>query len=519
MNKPPRTRVAWNTATATVAQVVTILLGLITTPVILHSLGTTIFGAFALILSLMSYVGLLDLGIGGSLVRYMSLHHERKEHGRVAEIVTFGVLFYAMLGSAVAAALVFLAPAIARFLRLPADVASDFPRLLLLVLCIFIGTAMNGVLSARLSAAHRLDLASLASLIGAVFYATLIFTLVPGAPTLSVVLACIGAQVVLTAATLYLLNRRLGSPIAVSPHRLRWSNLKEIFSFGLWTQLSNLTAVINLEADKAIISRQIGVAQVTPYHIANRLALLNRFLPLQFLAALLPEITARVSRGFETGELEQLYARSARTLMVSTLAITGLIAGTADAILNLWLGTHVEAASALTIALVISYAVNNATGIGSIFFKATGQPQYEAYYGTISATLNIILTILLIQSYGLVGVIVGTVVGNVVGSTFFLFLFHRKTGLAWSSTTGNWLYRLAVMTTVSGLAAYGAVFVLGPHDGDRLVSFLALCVALAAYVLSYAATGHLLSFWTSEDYTRVRAILDFARDRRTRTHG
>jgi O-antigen/teichoic acid export membrane protein len=100
-----------------------------------------------------------------------------------------------------------------------------------------------------------------------------------------------------------------------------------------------------LEADKAIISRSVGVASVTPYQVANRLALLSRALPLQLLASLLPAVTARVSQGISQDEVVSLYARRSRHLMIPTLVIASFVVAAADPLLRLWLGQYMPDAA------------------------------------------------------------------------------------------------------------------------------------------------------------------------------
>jgi O-antigen/teichoic acid export membrane protein len=482
------------------------LLGFITTPILLHSLGTSFFGALAVIGSLTAYIGILDLGIGTSLIRYMSFYQERGDSERVAAIATFGFLFYLAFAAVVLPMLVIGAPAIGHFLALPQGLVSQFPDLLAFVFCLFIGSSMTGVLTARLAAVHRLDLASAAGACGSIIYTVLVFVLLPRFPTIQFVFACTAAQIVTTAAFMYAAARLIAGPLTLSPLRLRWKIISEIFSFGVWSQISNITAVINLEADKAIISRAIGVANVTPYQVANRLALLNRALPLQMISSMLPDVTARVSRGLDAGEVSELYKRSSRILMIATLVISGFVAGCADSILRLWLGAKIEGAANLCIALIISYAVNNATGVGTTIFKAQGKPQFETYYGLLSAALNIILTVFLVRPLGLNGVVVGTIIGNIVGSVFFLSLFHRKTGLAWWPIMGRWLSKLWFITIVSALCAHAVLAVLIGPEATRIELLAALTLAGPSYLLTFLFAGRLTCFWTSEDYFFVNKI-------------
>ncbi len=90
MSAHARSRVAANAAAGTAAQIIILAVGLMTTPVILFSLGNAHYGAFALIGSLTAYFGILDLGIGGSLTRFMAFYQERGEPARINAFATFG---------------------------------------------------------------------------------------------------------------------------------------------------------------------------------------------------------------------------------------------------------------------------------------------------------------------------------------------------------------------------------------------------------------------------------------------
>jgi O-antigen/teichoic acid export membrane protein len=504
--KRQHSRVAWNTAVGTGAQVLILLLAFVTTPILLNSLGATSFGTFALLGSLTGYIGILDLGIGSSLIRYMSFYQEKQDTDRVAAIATFGFLFYATFAAILLPVLIVAAPAIGPFLSLQGDLERQFPGLLVFVFCLFIGSSMTGIAGARLAATHRLDLASAANACGSIVYATLVFIFVPKFPTLRFVFTCTALQIATTGALMYIAVRLLAGRLTISPLRLRWNSMRELFSFGVWSQISSVTAIVNLEADKAIISREIGVADVTPYQVANRLALLNRTLPLQIIGSMLPDITARVSRGLSSREVAALYEHSTRSLMIATLVISGFVAGAADFILRLWLGSEIAGSSSLCIALIISYSVNNATGVGTTIFRAQGKPQFETYYGSVAAVLNVLMTIILVRPLGLNGVVLGTIFGNLVGSIFFICLFHKKSGLGWWSTVGRWLSKLCLITIVSGFCAHGILTEIVSPAASRIELLADLLVAGTSYILVFLVSGRLALFWTMEDYSFVQKI-------------
>lgn len=499
-------RVGRNVAAGTAAQCLSILVGLLTTPVFLHALGITRYGAFALIASLTTYFGILDFGIGGGLTRFMAFYHERGEGARLRRFATFGVLFYLGLAALLSPALVVFGPDIARFLGLPPEIQDQSRMLFGMLLALFIGWSLAGVMVARLAAGHRLDLSAYANICGSITFAVLGCTLVPAIGTISSILACMIGQLAVVMIFLAVANRRFHGAILASPFTIRWMEVRELFSFGLWAQAANLSSVINLEADKVIISRGIGVDQVTPYQVANRMALLSRALPIQLLLSLLPAVTAQISAGVGKDMIGILYERTARSLMVPTLVVVGFVAGASDALLRLWLGTHLPGAAALCVALVISYAVNNVTGAGTVILKAQGRPQLETFYGILSAVLNIGLTIVLIRPFGLNGVVVATIVGNVVGSTVFVWLFHRTTSLGWWTVMGHWLARLVLVTAIAGVLVHAGLRIAIRADAGRPALALALTVAGLLYLAAYYGGGQLLRIWTPDDQAMLRRV-------------
>jgi O-antigen/teichoic acid export membrane protein len=232
------------------------------------------------------------------------------------------------------------------------------------------GWSISGIIVARLTASHRLDLAAYANVAGSLAFAALIFFLLPVMPTVGGVFVCMAGQLLFVMVTLWLSNRLVNGPLVTWPLHWQWADTRELFVFGLWIQLASVIAVVNLEAGKAIINRSVGVASVTPYQVANRLALLSRALPLQLLASLLPAVTARVGQGISQDEVVSLYAQTSRHLMIPTLVIAGFVVPAADPLLRLWLGQYMPDAANLCMALVCSYAINNVTGAGTTILRA-----------------------------------------------------------------------------------------------------------------------------------------------------
>ena len=477
------------------------LLGFFSTPILLYNLGVSGFGLYAVVTSLQAYFGVLDLGIGASLSRFMVIYGARADQESVARITTFGVIFY------VAAALILLpvvhlvAPTFILLIKVPLSARSEVALAIDVMFLLFICSSMFGVISSRLYALGRMDLITTSNVLGAVSATAAMATILPRFPHFLVAIACLGSSVFVTSGANWLfLKKTDASPVFRNPFSLPKSLLRELFSFGTWSQVNNLTAVINLEADKVIISRLLGISAVASYQVANRYALLSRALPLQLLGALFPAVTARLAAPTTTAELSDLYSENCRLLMLATLSIVGFLAAISHQFLLTWIGRSLPGSDALIYALLISYSVNNLTGLGTTIVRAKGRPEIETIYAVGSALLNIVATLILATRYGLWGVVGGTILGNVVGSIGFLLIFHRWASLSFRETVLGWLIRLITCVAFAGVVTSVLIHVIPfTKSLSRVEQYVVLGFMVVPYGICMALSMLITKFLTQDE--------------------
>ncbi|RYF38734.1 MAG: hypothetical protein EOO38_24355 [Cytophagaceae bacterium] len=143
--------------------------------------------------------------------------------------------------------------------------------------------------------------------------------------------------------------------------------------------------------------------------------------------------------------------------------------------------------------------MNNCTGVGTTILRAQGKPRYETYYGMVAAILNILITLALIRSLGLNGVVIGTIAGNVFGSVFFLYLFHKNTQIPWWPSMGRWLTKLMAVAVSVSIATYMVLEKLVGTEESRLKLFSVFVVAGVLYLIAFGLMGRATRFWTSDD--------------------
>lgn len=75
-----------------------IIIGIVYTPFMLSQMGTSEYGLYALALSIVSYLNILDNGFSAGVVRYVSYYRERQDYESINKIINSSFLIYLILG-------------------------------------------------------------------------------------------------------------------------------------------------------------------------------------------------------------------------------------------------------------------------------------------------------------------------------------------------------------------------------------------------------------------------------------
>jgi O-antigen/teichoic acid export membrane protein len=112
-------RIAWGTASNVASRLVMFGVWFFLTPVILHGVGATSYGLWALIGSLAAYGALLDFGVGPAVTKYVAELHARGDRAGVRTMVATAFWLYAALGLIAVAVAVVIAPLVPRVFNIP----------------------------------------------------------------------------------------------------------------------------------------------------------------------------------------------------------------------------------------------------------------------------------------------------------------------------------------------------------------------------------------------------------------
>jgi O-antigen/teichoic acid export membrane protein len=322
--------------------------GVLLVPRILAGLGRERFGVLSLAWVFINSVGILDLGIGRALTRYLAVREEADPAREAATVWTSLAVILALgavCGGAVWGASGLLAGTLAHGdAAVRVETAATLRVLALSVPAVMVSSGLRGVLEAF----GRFDLTNRVSI-----PITLANVVVPalllgaGASLLAVVAALAALRLL---GTLLLLASVLELVPAMRRPRLRASGMRGVLAFGGWVTLSYLPAPLFAQAERWLLGSLAALSAVayyaTPVDVLGRVTVI----PGAVLQVLFPVLAQTLS-----GDREHAARVANRALVlvaVAVLPVLTLLAAAAPEALALWLGPDFAAHGALAARIV-----------------------------------------------------------------------------------------------------------------------------------------------------------------------
>jgi O-antigen/teichoic acid export membrane protein len=278
------------------------------------------------------------------------------------------------------------------------------------------------------------------------------------------------------------ISRRLLPGVSFRP-RFDWATARQILSFSTLKFFSTLSGQVVFQLDRLLIASFLPLASVTHYAISLSLA--------QKIVAAIPNVTTAVFPAISQvrhrgDDLVGLYLRVVKLVAVIVLPVAVVLIVFANRILTLWMGSEVATHSSATLrALSLAFLVASYAAVPGVFVEAMGRPGVAAFFASISAVLNVALTLVLIPRMGIMGPAVALFINGLVTVPLFIARANRSVLRISNATVVRngilkpllaavflFLFYSVMSRFVSAPVGLGLVIVSGG------ILFLSLCVAL-----------------------------------------
>ena len=483
----PFKHLAWNLSTKYLAYAVDAGLGLLMLPFNLEHLGKPLYGLWVLTASITTSFALLDLGYGGSLVRFIARYRALRDTKALNEILSTLVVVYAGIGLATVALALLIAPFLdSAFAIDPSQVATA--RQLLFIISVYIAAKFAfSVFGGVVVGFQRYHLNNVVSIVVSVAVAAVnVMVLLGGGGLVALVAATTGVR--LLGLLLYRRNAyRVYPAMLIRVTDFSRARLREVSGFSVYMLLLQLGHTLNYAVDTLVIGAFIGPAAVAVWAPAQRVSELLIRLTNQLNAALFP-LVVDSDAARRTDRLRAVLIHGTRLSLAMAIPLAGGVALMAHVLIEKWIGPSFGTTATILQMLAVLVVVRIGASTSAIILQGAGQHERLTIYIGATGIANLALSLALVQRFGLPGVAVGSIVPVALmagGATFPTAC--RRVGVPLRHAL-----REAVWPAVWPLGAVVVWMQLAARVGDStgMVLVAKLLVAAAIYTMCfYVAIG------------------------------
>ena len=311
----------WNTA----GQLVVIGIPLGFTPFLLHRLGATEYGIFALVSTLRGLLGNLDGGLGPTGSRYFPVYVGRGEKGASSSFLFTILILTVIIVGAETVAMILFAPTVAKSFSLGSDLAgqtSQFAQLIRDLMPALFFAAIRSHLQRLLMAYHRWAFVNYTQVIAVVAYTVSVIFFTYHTTGLQCLIWGTYVQEAILLITVLWACRPY-----VSLQHLRLmpiSEVREILRFGWRVQVAAIASSFNYEVDALLVGFLFPVRDVAYYSIGANFSQQVLNMPANGLNPMATEIGRAFGRSGKEGVLRTF--SDTQRMWVTVLGIFPIVA-------------------------------------------------------------------------------------------------------------------------------------------------------------------------------------------------
>lgn len=237
-------KVIKNTYYTFLSQILSLVFPLFLTPIIISRIGNTEYGIYAFIIGATGILGLFDLSVAGSFIKFISEHYNRKEYDELNHVINTSVIFYFIFSVVCFIIALLLKNVFLSAINIPAGFENKAMFTYIVSLTVFSAVNILGVFTSILASLQKMYLTSLYSIIFAVVYFIgVIIALFLGFGLYGILIVFL-FQVLSNLTVTFLLSRKNLPEMKLGLGYFRFSTLRKMMNFGI--QLRSLVLLFLL---------------------------------------------------------------------------------------------------------------------------------------------------------------------------------------------------------------------------------------------------------------------------------
>lgn len=473
-----------------------VILVFLVNPFIIHTLGNEQYGVWILVISVLNYVTILDLGIKQALLRFISKYLGLGDMEKVNAMLSTAFFIYGIVGLIVIAATFILSFFVFDWLQIPEQY---FVQGRLALLIMGLNTALSFVMICRgdsLGAFHRYDIVyGLMILEDILRTAAIIILLKSGYGLVAFALAFfVFSQLRLLLGAGF--QKKLFPNVRIKFKPAAREIARDFLKYGFISFLISFAWLFISNTDNVLIGYFLDPASVTKYSIAAGFIVYLR----AFIHAVTFPLRPIISH-YETidksGNIKFIYTRGIKYFSFLAFIVGGITLNFADSLILLWMGPGYETSAVILKILILPAAIFLPQAIATSVMYGVDKHRKLLYIIIAEGLLNLVLSILLVGRYGLSGIAYGTIIPQVVIYMLVVPVIIRSIlGIDLRQYYISFFYAVSIALAVSYAGGYLLIRLLNPSTWGiffvEVVLTAALSLSMGFFIFDRDESGTIL---------------------------
>lgn len=454
------------------------------TPIMLRLLGQAEYGLYGIAQSIMGYIGLLNFGIGGTIVRYLAKYRAEGNTKQEERVAGLFVKIYSVICCLILAAGLIFAANIQIYSRSLSP--SEVETLRLLVILMTINTAVFlpfSVFSSVVLAHERYIFSKLVGMLSGIVTPLLNLALLYcGFGSVGLVVS----STILNFATYGIYMVYTVKKLHIRPcfQKAEPGLLREILKFSSFVFLASMVDILYWSTDKLIIGWAIGSVATAVYNIGASFNTYVTSLSTAISGLLVPRLTEMVVKDAPKEQFTEIFIKVGRLQFIIISFIVSAFVAFGRHFIALWAGPGYEDSYYVALLTMIPVTIPLIQNTGLNILYALNKHKFRSIVYACIAVINVGLTFWWVESYGIIGAAMATCLAYVLGNILIInWYYYKRIGLDIPLFWKNILKMCPVML-IMGTAWW---FILNAISVSSWLVFFSLAVIYTAiyFLLSY----------------------------------
>lgn len=458
-------------------------------PFLVHTLGDHQYGMWVLIISVTGYMGLLDVGLRVSVVKYVSQLSTTKDFEGLNRVTSTALAIYGSVGVLIVLITLVIELFFSRVFSIQGGDA-DTARVVLLLAGINVAaTLVVSIPAGVLAGLQRYDRSAAAGITTLVFRSAAIIAFVSGGfgiAALAIVHLC--SQILYGA--LAWRSARLECPTLRLERRLvSVETAKQLWSYSAFVLVNNVGRVLLFGSSEVVVGSLLGTVAVTYYAISGTIAQYMQQIVVTMAQVLHPYAAAQHAKGSTEGLRYAALMGTKLSLLVG-LPITVTVIVMGERFISLWMGPEYgRIAGPLLIVLTLARLVHLSQAGSYEVLLGMSLHRVPTTLNLVAGVLSVAGSMLFGRWYGLTGVAIGGAIPIVVLHGLVQpWYTNRSLDISWRTYLWRAVLPPLAAAVPYALALYGVARVSPPQ------SLVTLALVIAGTLPVFGIAGLFLCF-------------------------